>query len=62
MCHFMELHTGHKLIRTKDEESLKKENITIDSFTKDFNEINKNVNKLKDKIEKEIQEIKNVMT
>ena len=57
MCHFMELHTGHKLIRTKDEESLNKENITIDTFTKDFNEINNNVNKLKDKIEKEIQEI-----
>ena len=53
----MELHTGHKLIRTKDEESLNKENITIVTFTKDFNEINNNVNKLKDKIEKEIQEI-----
>ena len=42
MCHFMNLHTGHKLIRTKDEESLNKENITIDSFAKDYSEINKN--------------------
>ena len=57
MCHFMNLHSGHKLIRTKDEESLNKENITIDSFAKDYSEINKIVNKLKDKIEKEIEEI-----
>ena len=57
MCHFMNLHIGHQLIRIKDEESLSEENITIDSFAKDYSEINKNVNKLKDKIEKEIEKI-----
>ena len=57
ICHFKNLHQGHKLLEIKDEESLNKENITIDSFTNDFNEIIKNVNNLKDKIEKEIYEI-----
>ena len=57
MCRFMNLHEGHKLITTKDEESLNKENITIDFFAKDYNEINKRIYKLKDKIEKEIEEI-----
>ena len=57
MCHFKNIHQGHKLIEIKDKESLIKENIIIDSFSNDFNEIIKNVNDLKDKIKKEINAI-----
>ena len=57
MCYFKKLHQGHKLIEIKDEESLNKENITIDSFTNDYNKIIEKVKNLKDKIEKEINEI-----
>ena len=42
------------MIEINDEESLKKENITIELFTKEF--IQKPIN-LKNKIEKEIDEI-----
>ena len=34
MCHFMNLHDGHKLITINDEESLKKENISIEDSKK----------------------------
>ena len=44
------------MIEINDEESLKRENITIELFTKDF--IQKPIN-LKNKIEKEINEINN---
>ena len=44
------------MIEINDEESLKKENITIELFTKDF--IQKPIN-LKNKIKKEIDEINN---
>jgi hypothetical protein len=44
------------MIEINDEESLKKENITIELFTKEF--IQKPIN-LKNKIEKEINEINN---
>ena len=44
------------MIEINDEESLKKENITIELFTKEF--IHKPIN-LKNKIEKEINEINN---
>ena len=40
-----------------DEESLKKENITIDNYLKDFNDKSEKVIELKNKIEKEIIEI-----
>ena len=40
-----------------DEESLKKENITIDNYLKDFNDKSEKVMELKNKIEKEISEI-----
>ena len=57
MCHYLNLHQGHKTVLIKDEEALKKENITIESSSKEFNKyIEKSIN-LKDKIEKEITEI-----
>jgi len=57
ICHFKNLHSGHKLIEINDEELLKKENITIESSIKDFDEIIKKAETLKKSIEKEITEI-----
>ena len=48
------MHEGHKLFEVNDEESLKKENITIEASSNDFNEIIEKLKNLKDKIEKEI--------
>ena len=47
ICYFKNYHNGHKMIEINDEESLKKENITIELFTKEF--IKKPIN-LKNKI------------
>ena len=38
-----------------DEESLKKENLTIEPFMEEFNNIREKAKELKDKIEKEIE-------
>ena len=57
ICHFKNLHSGHKLIEIYDEDLLKKENITIESSIKDFNENIKKIDTLKESIEKEITEI-----
>ena len=57
MCHYLNIHQGHKIVLINDEEALKKENITIESSSKEFNKyIEKSIN-LKDKIEKEITKI-----
>ena len=45
------------MLEINDEESLKKENITIDASKKEFNDIFQKAISLKEKIEKEIQEI-----
>ncbi len=59
MCHFLNLHNGHKVLRIEDEESLKKENITIENSSQEFDgKINK-LNNLKNLIEKEMKEIDN---
>ena len=57
ICYFKNLHTGHKLLEISDEESLAKENITIESSQKDFNEISERAVKLRENIENEINEI-----
>ena len=57
MCHYLNLHQGHKTVLIKDEEALKKENITIESSSKEFNKYIEKSMDLKDKIEKEITEI-----
>ena len=54
------MHTSHKVLDIEDQESLKKENITIESCVKDFNENIKKIINLKDKIEQEIQKIDNI--
>ncbi len=53
----MNLHKGHKVIPIEDEETLKKENINIQDYIKEFDESAKNVKNIKDKIENEIQKI-----
>ena len=57
MCHYLNLHKGHKVIQIKDEETLKKENININDYIKEFDESAKNVMNIKDKIENEIKKI-----
>ena len=48
------------MIKVNDEELLKKENIKIELFTKELNEVVQFVTNLKNKIEKEIDEINNL--
>ena len=57
MCFFDNIHKGHKLIKIEDEESLKKENISINSASKLFIEIFSKTKTLKEKIEIEITKI-----
>lgn len=46
ICHFNELHQGHKLLDIYNEESLKKENITIEENSKEIEEDIKKMNKI----------------
>ena len=57
LCYFRNMHKGHKLYEITDEESLKKENITLDSSTNIFSSNFQYVVNLKEKIEKEISDI-----
>ena len=57
MCHFLNIHNNHKIIRIEDEEELKKENMSIEDCSKDFNENKNRIEELKKKIENEIKEI-----
>ena len=54
------MHKGHKVLEIDDEESFKNENISIDSFIDEFNSFNEKTFLLKNKIEKEIEEINNL--
>ena len=56
-CHFENLHNNHKLIKISDDESLEKENISLQSTINELNEISKKTTELKEKIEKEINKI-----
>ena len=56
-CYYENLHNGHKVIPIKDEETLKKENINIQDYIKEFDESGKNVMNIKEKIENEISKI-----
>ena len=57
MCHFRELHKGHKLVEITDEEKLKKENFSIEEEIKSYNGISQKLDGLKNKIEKEIDKL-----
>ena len=54
MCHFENIHNNHRLLRSSDEDSLKKEDISIEESTKDWNETKKAIEELKNKIENEM--------
>ena len=56
-CYYENLHSGHKLIKLSDIDSLQKENITIESSTKNIIEISKKITNLKNKIEEEINKV-----
>ena len=56
-CFFKNFHPNHKILELSDIESLKKENLTIESSTKDFSGIVEKVINLKKKIENEINNI-----
>ena len=57
MCHFLNVHNNHKIIRIEDEEALRKEKLSIEDSTKDF-DVNKNrIEELKKKIENELLEL-----
>ena len=56
-CLYVNLHKGHKVVPIDDEESLKKENIIINEYTKEFDTNAQNITNIKNKIEKEINEI-----
>ena len=51
------MHKNHKLVQIEDEESLKKENITIEDSFKDLDTNIQKLTKIKDNIENEITEI-----
>ena len=55
----MKSHNNHKILLIDDEESLKKENLTLDITSKDFDIKYKKINNLKEKIEQEIININN---
>jgi len=54
------MHPGHKVIEIDDEESLKKENLTIEPVREEFNLLTEKTKELKNKIEKEIEKINNL--
>ena len=58
MCHFMNLHNNHKLLRINDEEELKKENISIEESSKDLENNKNKLEELKSKIENEMIKIR----
>ena len=60
ICIYKNLHGGHKVLEVDDEESFKNYNITIDTFIKEFNSLNEKTITLKNRIEKEIEEINNL--
>ena len=59
-CYYKNIHCGHKLLEVNDEESLKKENISIEESKKEFNEIITRSLELNKKIEQQITEINNL--
>ena len=54
------MHKEHKILELSDEKSFEKENITIESSTKDFNESNQKIIDLKNTIENEINKVNNL--
>ena len=60
MCICKNMHSGHKIFDISDEESLKKENISIEDSSKDLDENKNKLEELKNKIENEMIKIDNI--
>ena len=56
-CCITHIHKNHKILKINNEEELKKENIKIDDYMKDFDNNIQKLNNLKNKIENEMIEI-----
>ena len=56
-CLYENQHSNHKVLKIDDEESLKKENITIENSNKEFDENIQKLTNLKNSIEHEMLEI-----
>jgi len=56
-CLYKGNHKYHNILEISDEESLQKENISIESYSTELNEYDLKINSLKDNIEKEIEKI-----
>ena len=59
LCYYLNIHDGHKVLRIEDEETLKKENISIEYSSKEYDTKVEKLNNLKNLIEKEMTEIDN---
>ena len=59
-CYYKNNHKGHKLVELEDIETLKKENITVESVSNNFNGIYDKIVNLKNTIEEEIDKINNL--
>ena len=53
------MHDGHTVLKITDEENLEKENITMETYTKNLDNITKKISSLNDLISKEIEKINN---
>ena len=60
MCHFMNLHKNHKLLKINDEEELKKEKISIEDSSKNLDDNKNKLEELKNKIENEMIKLDNL--
>ena len=57
ICHFRNLHQGHKLFEIKDEDKLKEEDIDMQEYIKEYDEFIQKSIDLRNLIEKEINKI-----
>ena len=56
-CYYLNIHSGHKVVQINDEETLNKENISLESSYKDYKQYEEKIINLKGKIEEEIKKI-----
>ena len=59
LCTFKNMHEGHKVLEIDDEDSLKKENLTVQNYKKEIDINIQKLENLKELIEKEMNEIDN---
>ena len=57
MCHYNNIHKGHKVLDINDKEALKKEKISLEDFSKELVDNKNKLEELKNKVENEIIKI-----